>query len=416
MAEKKAVICFETGERFESASAAARRLGVNPSRIFRSIANGWAVYGLHFHPEGEERSADDFAPESKGGGRKKAVVCFETGERFESASAAARRLGVETTRISGAMRKGHAVHGLHFHPEGEEPCSESFSKRGKRGGRRVPVVCFETGERFESMAAAARHLGTDTRRISAAVSRGQAAKGLHFHLEDEERTAADFARRGGGNAKIPVICFETGERFGSMSEAARHLGISVQQVFSAVRGRRTAKGLHFHLEGDEPDAEDFARSRGGRAKIPVVCFETGERFESMAAAARHLGVNFSNVSAAVRNRGAVRGLHFHRDGEERTAADFKAHGKGVRCVETGAVYESISAASRASGVAAAGISAAMKGTAGGLHWEPAEADGLQGAHAPTPDADASMEELERLVLDLYRALAPHARRLGGGPG
>lgn len=50
----------------------------------------------------------------------------------------------------------------------------------------------------------------------------------------------------------------------------------------------------------------------------------------------------------------------------------KAHGKKVRCVETGIVYLSQTEASRQTGIAASSISACCRGkrkAAGGYHWE-----------------------------------------------
>lgn len=48
LAKRKAVCCLETGEVFESLSAAARKLQVRPGAIFNSVERGWACKGLHF--------------------------------------------------------------------------------------------------------------------------------------------------------------------------------------------------------------------------------------------------------------------------------------------------------------------------------------------------------------------------------
>lgn len=58
-------------------------------------------------------------------------------------------------------------------PGGNYNCS----KQGR------PVVCKETGERFESCYAAARHVGCSTTRILQVIKNGGTAHGLHFMLE-----------------------------------------------------------------------------------------------------------------------------------------------------------------------------------------------------------------------------------------
>ena len=116
----------------------------------------------------------------------------------------------------------------------------------------------------------------------------------------------------------------------------------------------------------------------------VICLETGVVYESGAAAERELGKGFSKVTECCRGtRYAAGGCHFMFVADLNGRTDYsnliqeiearrpkKNRGKPVRCVETGEVYESASAATRATGIA--NIDAAARGdqkTAGELHWE-----------------------------------------------
>jgi hypothetical protein len=116
----------------------------------------------------------------------------------------------------------------------------------------------------------------------------------------------------------------------------------------------------------------------------VICLETGVIYESGTAAERELGKGFSKVSECCRGtRYTAGGYHFMFVADLNERTDYrnliqeiearrpkKNKGKPVRCVETGEVYESASAATRATGIS--NIDAAARGdqkTAGEFHWE-----------------------------------------------
>ena len=109
---------------------------------------------------------------------------------------------------------------------------------------------------------------------------------------------------------------------------------------------------------------------------PVVCIETGKKYESIAEAARDTGVNAGNISQAVRGelQGAG-GYHWTEYiGDENYSIPKprnRKYQKAVQCVETGKKYQSIKEAAEATNIRNTDISAAINGhrkTAGGYRW------------------------------------------------
>lgn len=88
-----------------------------------------------------------------------------------------------------------------------------------------------------------------------------------------------------------------------MSEAAKRRGVSRSAVEASVAKRR-GRPL-----SDEHKAK-IARSTVGRK--PVECIETGERFASIAEAARILGVDEASIHQAIRKGCRCRGYHYRR--------------------------------------------------------------------------------------------------------
>lgn len=106
----------------------------------------------------------------------------------------------------------------------------------------------------------------------------------------------------------PVACFETGERFESVRDASSAAGVSPSAIGRAVREGCNVRGRHYYYaDGAVPDVAFFRYSRRGRA---VVCVETGERFESVSAAARSVGGAASHIVSAIARSGRSHGFHW----------------------------------------------------------------------------------------------------------
>lgn len=94
--------------------------------------------------------------------------------------------------------------------------------------------------------------------------------------------------------KQPVICLETGEKFESLNECARIIGIHPSSLYSAITDGHAARGHHyFYAEKPQPPKEFFYHPR--KKAVKVRCIETGEVFESSTQAMEKTGINRKDI-------------------------------------------------------------------------------------------------------------------------
>lgn len=181
--------------------------------------------------------------------------------------------------------------------------------------------------------------------------------------------------------KRAIICFETEERFESITDAANAIGAAWPLVSSALKRHGACRGFHFYYADEvKPDDSVFDRKVYKNSR-PIICLETNERFESQARAAKAVGVPREAIYAALRGHIATKGLHFYYADEPKPDDFYYAdepepddllpskRGIRVRCVETGVVYKTITQAAKETGASQAGIRGAASGMAGGYRWE-----------------------------------------------
>lgn len=185
-----------------------------------------------------------------------------------------------------------------------------------------------------------------------------------------EKTVSLDRRANRMRRKREIICFETGERFASVTDAASAIGAARPLVSSALKRHGACRGFHFYYADEaEPDDSVFDRKVYKNSR-PIICLETNERFESQARAAKAVGVPREAIYAALRRHIATKGLHFYY-ADEPEPDDLLPSKRGirVRCVETGVVYKTITQAAKETGASQAGIRGAASGMAGGYRWE-----------------------------------------------
>ncbi len=190
-------------------------------------------------------------------------------------------------------------------------------------GKRKTIVCLETGKQFNSVENAANAIGVSSGFISRQIKAGKPIKGFYYYyagemLPDEYRQKIRNQKKKPNNKSRPVICLETGERFESISLVSRMLGISKSNVFHAMKyGKYTSgeitleeyKDWKRKYQADEP--EDESRSDDSFLKDkPVVCLECEERFASIGDAAAKLHLNARKLGNAIRENEPYHGLHF----------------------------------------------------------------------------------------------------------
>lgn len=180
-----AVFCEDTGEFFPTLEAAAKKFGVNASTIGK-IVRGKCKSSLHFKRV-EEPVYNEIRGEDKRSNHiPDAVICVETGERFESIRKAAKATGISNTSISGVLKgKMLTAGGYHWQYADDRPNNirdENTRKFSKS------VVCLETGEVFPSLKIAAETLNINSSSLCGALKgRCSSVHGLHFkYVEDEK--------------------------------------------------------------------------------------------------------------------------------------------------------------------------------------------------------------------------------------
>lgn len=249
-----------------------------------------------------------------------------------------------------------------------------------KGNQVTPVICLETGKRFETQSQAEIELGISKGSICRALNTGKTAKGYHWIRESEyseEKAAAARAE----SAPYRVVCLETGTRYKTYADAGRDLGIEEGNIHQAVKSKSHYAGEYHFINSDEystlakGEIENILK-RGGKSRT-VVCVETGKRYESIADASRDTGINHNSIRAVARgDRHKAGGYTWEYVNPAPDKRDNRGcnqpTAKKVRCAETGNQFVSLSDAARAVGLRNGNsIRRAIDrgGTAGGYHWE-----------------------------------------------
>lgn len=169
----------------------------------------------------------------------------------------------------------------------------------------IRIRCVETGEEFESIQKA----GLRYRISDMAIRKA---------LNDAERTAGGYhwasvgEYRAGG---IPIRCVEKKKEYGSISEAARKTGVSVEAIRNALQGvTQTGGGYHWKRLDGVPIPDGPMRKEGKAwSAVRVRIKETGEEFESIRAAAEETGFARDWISEALKYPWVVTGgYHWER--------------------------------------------------------------------------------------------------------
>lgn len=113
-----------------------------------------------------------------------------------------------------------------------------------------------------------------------------------------------------------IVCLETGKQFNSVENAANAIGVSSGFISRQIKAGKPIKGFYYYYAGEMLPDEYRQKIRNQKEKPnyksrPVICLETGERFESISLVSRMLGISKSHVFHAMKNGSAVHGIHFY---------------------------------------------------------------------------------------------------------
>lgn len=190
------------------------------------------------------------------------------------------------------------------------------AKLGRRASERpsehLRVICLESGMVYENAEAAAREVGTAKHGILNCIEGAQlSAGGFHWAPEGSDLTIEQIeaGRKLKRRDARRVVCLETGEAFESEKAAAESVGTSAHSIRACVDGKiMTVQGLHWALGGSGASISSIEFMRKRTSAKPVICLETGEVFESAAAAAKAVGLKgSSSLSACLRGKAMTAG-------------------------------------------------------------------------------------------------------------
>lgn len=191
---------------------------------------------------------------------------------------------------------------------------------GRPGTTNKAVICINTGVTYESATSAAKDIGTTCSAIleSCRGARGvNRAKGYYFAFVDDLERQELFASYRG----LPPSKADTEETRQKRSAAMKGI------VWSDERNQKISlakKGVKRNPESIEKmkrtkalnprkmtNEEKARASANCKHKKKVLCTELNIIFDSVAAAARYVGVDKSRISHCINGQGkTVKGLHF----------------------------------------------------------------------------------------------------------
>ncbi|MBO4400979.1 MAG: GIY-YIG nuclease family protein [Selenomonadaceae bacterium] len=188
-ANRRPVVCMETGEVYPSLEAAAEKAGVSDSYMCK-VCSGVKTTAGGYHWRYQDDEEKEIVEVTNGISRK--VICVEKKMIFDSIAKAAEWAGVSRDAVGQACR-GQIHTSAYYHWRFLDEYDESDPYRAvnpKRERSTVSdprkVICVETGEIFDSIKAAARWAKIHHDSISR-VCRGKAkiAGGYHWKFYEE---------------------------------------------------------------------------------------------------------------------------------------------------------------------------------------------------------------------------------------
>lgn len=266
------------------------------SYIIRDLRKKWMTGDLDSR-QIERLRKIGFPFESKGKRTSQAVICLESGKKYESILEAAKVAGVSYEKLKIAVRNGYQISGLHFYRADEPKPSDEFFK--PYYGRLDLVECVETGKCFDTLQEAANFVGLKSgHSIRLAINGAGMAGGYHWRFKNSADEIVELKRPILKGFKI--LCVETGKVFNSLAEAARSVDCDPSLIRGAIRRKGTCRGQHWSYANE--DISGLDRFPPDPRLKRVRCIETGKVFPSIKAAAAYVGVKGSNISAVIAGR------------------------------------------------------------------------------------------------------------------
>lgn len=327
-------------------------------------------------------------------GTKRAVICVETGVVYKSQQDAARALGmlaecvrdscersVTDTKDKHYSYRGKVVYHFRYHETPHADDDHTWKPIALFGGM------FEASEMGQIRRASTGHLVKScVNKVTGQVSVRLVVAGMTHHFSVGPLVADAFMPEHAADAVAMHIDGDitnnrlSNLRWGTMKDVANTPSMKAKISLSQ---RNSERVLAYRNSPRAVAIRQAFKEYGKSIRKQVICEETGVIYDSIAAAAKAAGVNRCTVvdsckrtgsRFSVREKNGKSVLHFrwynpddpesHKQRHIATPQDYLgrvAHmRRPVRCVETGVVYESVSAAAEAFGKCTSNLSRMCK--------------------------------------------------------
>lgn len=159
------------------------------------------------------------------------------------------------------------------------------------------VVCYETGEEFPSIGAAAESIGLCDNSIFMAATHGYSVGGYHWYYKYKGEPRTSELK---GNKHKTIECIETGEVFRSITEAARKYGTAQNTISEALKNDYALFGRYHFRYIATSDSKMRTVKEKRKMLRQVVNLETGKRFNSVREAAEVTGYSTGSFYPVLR--------------------------------------------------------------------------------------------------------------------
>ena len=237
-------------------------------------------------------------------------------------------------------------------------------------------------KKFPSASEAARELQCTQGEISS-VCRGERieARGFYWCVIDKWYKGWKPREKNFFNARkilqIDAKSLLVVNIFRTIKDVSKTMGLTKASITNCCDNQYTPINGYYYIY-----EEDWSNDWKPRIKYPskhgmkeVICIETHEVFESIGEAARKNNTSAGNIFSCCNNPNkTIKGMHFsYKDKQNQTKEQIaiNSFNKMVRCIEIGTVFNSMTEASKTSGINNSQICDCCNGkqiTAGGLHW------------------------------------------------
>jgi hypothetical protein len=242
--------CHETGEKFESTVHAEEHLKCEiPTYVIDNPAA--SAGGYHW-----SRSPNFFNGVELKSGHGSIVYCYQTKEKFTSITLAAKSVGLDRTAIGDALdNPDRSAAGKHW-------CTDlSIFDGVELLSHSIPVICYETKEIFENLTAAAKAKSISEIKSFVVDNPSRTAGGYHWCTSLDVFDGVELTI----GVDVQVYCYQTKEKFDTMTLAAKWCGFSYPAPLSRVVDNpyMTSNGYHWCTSLDVFDGVDLVYPDSG---------------------------------------------------------------------------------------------------------------------------------------------------------